>query len=725
MRTPPSNALRCLVSIALMAACSDSTSAPVPAAFTATGGNDQSGVVAATLASPLAVRATDDRGNGLGGVPVTWTVKSGGGAIVEAATTTDAQGTATARWRLGPSAGMQQASAAISGLAPVSFTAQATPAAAIRIRFAADTLRFDAGRDSVLLQLTAEDQYGNVLQPAAQFVVEDASIVEVRNGYAISRRSGRTRITATSGTVSATIGVRVDQVPVRIGIISTSDTINALGDTLTLRASLLDRNNVEIAGLPVIWATSDTLVTGSVQNGRVIGLGLGAATVRATSGLFSAEKTIVVRQVPASLTLSHTRAASIAGDTATVTAIVRDSNQVSIANALIQWASTDPGIVLTRAGGLIEATGPGKADVIATFGRLSARLTWVVVSGRQQIAGGDDHFCAIAETRRIYCWGSTNAVGQLGITPTIDRSPEQIAAVESANSFIAVMAGAQLGCGLTEGGKPICWGRNDEGQLANNTTTPRPLPDTVWGSQRFVDVRGGGATPCGLMSSGEAWCWGRFLTNPLAAFSQQPLQQHVDVAGYHASLAHTCVVTTSSIAVCYGRNQAGQLGRGFSSDTESLFVPVTGHSFRQVVNGPTYSCGITIIDEVYCWGVLQELFGTKLIDRAIPLKIDDGFLTIAAGYSAVCGIKRDSYLYCFGDNTALTLGRTGASSLVPTRVDGNFVPYQLALSGQGTACMITTDARVLCWGARRGGVPNTGTLTAVPEPITGGVRFGR
>jgi len=69
---------------------------------------------------------------------------------------------------------------------------------------------------------------------------------------------------------------------------------------------------------------------------------------------------------------------------------------------------------------------------------------------------------------------------------------------------------------------------------------------------------------------------------------------------------HTCGVTTSGAAYCWGFGQSGELGAG-PTITQSL-TPVQvsgGLSFVAVSAGGFHTCGITsapTLDTAYCWG---------------------------------------------------------------------------------------------------------------------------
>jgi hypothetical protein len=92
-------------------------------------GDGQSAPAGFQLPDTLLVRLVDDNGNGVGGKPVTWVIATGGGSVNPANATTNANGYATTRWTLGPSAGSNLLNAVFSGattVPSVPFTAIAT-----------------------------------------------------------------------------------------------------------------------------------------------------------------------------------------------------------------------------------------------------------------------------------------------------------------------------------------------------------------------------------------------------------------------------------------------------------------------------------------------------------------------------------------------------------------------------------------------------------------------
>lgn len=78
----------------LLAACGDSTGSSAPAAVAVVSGNGQPATVGMPIGQPLAVRVTNAAGNALQGVPVSWAVTSGGGALFAGSAETGAGGLA-------------------------------------------------------------------------------------------------------------------------------------------------------------------------------------------------------------------------------------------------------------------------------------------------------------------------------------------------------------------------------------------------------------------------------------------------------------------------------------------------------------------------------------------------------------------------------------------------------------------------------------------------------
>ncbi len=120
-------------------------------------GNNQSAPAGSALGQPLVARI-EPRASG---IPVEWRVLSGGGSLSEAATLTDANGEARARWTLGPQSGTQTVGVRLAGGLEQVFTAQAGALPGARLEIVSgNAQRVPPGVDSAPLVVRVLDAAG-------------------------------------------------------------------------------------------------------------------------------------------------------------------------------------------------------------------------------------------------------------------------------------------------------------------------------------------------------------------------------------------------------------------------------------------------------------------------------------------------------------------------------------------------------------------------------------
>jgi len=143
------------------------------------------------------------------------------------------------------------------------------------------------------------------------------------------------------------------------------------------------------------------------------------------------------------------------------------------------------------------------------------------------LAAGDKHACAVAIGGAAYCWG-LNAHGQLGTgvanpNNTMRDSVAQAVVLPAGVTLSRMYAGKYHTCGLTAAGLAYCWGRNDYGQLGDETRTAfnvgTATPVAVHGGLAFRSLTLGELFTCGVVASqaspvgpssspGTVYCWG-------------------------------------------------------------------------------------------------------------------------------------------------------------------------------------------------------------------------
>lgn len=263
--------------------------------------------------------------------------------------------------------------------------------------------------------------------------------------------------------------------------------------------------------------------------------------------------------------------------------------------------------------------------------------------GVRDVAVAGEASCAVTVAGEAYCWG-LNHMGQLGTggvggtfwTPTLvagDRSWEQIS------------LGPSHGCGLDADGAVWCWGAGDAGRLGHGSVSSSPAPvrvedDRVTGNElRWTDVDVGGAHSCGVTRTGMAFCWGLggrgrlgdgtgvsfpFPVRARIPDVAEPAQP--EITAISAGAAHSCLLTVEGEIYCFGENDHGQLGDGSMEERLRPAKVVGDRVWVQVSVGARHTCAIDAERELYCWGngSLGRLGIGTLSDRPTPQRVSAG-----------------------------------------------------------------------------------------------------
>ena len=121
-------ALACIAPASLLLAACHGDDPQVPTTLASFTTVAVSGFVGTALTTPPTVTLKDQKGHGIGGVWVHWSVPLNGGHVTNDSSRTDASGVASSGgWTLGPTAGAQTLTATATGLQPTVITAQAAP----------------------------------------------------------------------------------------------------------------------------------------------------------------------------------------------------------------------------------------------------------------------------------------------------------------------------------------------------------------------------------------------------------------------------------------------------------------------------------------------------------------------------------------------------------------------------------------------------------------------
>jgi len=361
------------------------------------------------------------------------------------------------------------------------------------------------------------------------------------------------------------------------------------------------------------------------------------------------------------------------------------------------WGSND-------AGQLGDKTNDGSNAPVDVYG---------LSSGVKAIAVGGHHACALTNSGAVKCWGG-NSNGQLGDgTNKQSNTPVDVAGLSS--GITAISAGVSHTCALTDNGAVKCWGHN-YGQLGDGTFINRNTPVDVFGLSSGVKaIATGFFHTCAITQTGAVRCWGNNKHGQLGdgTNNQGNINTPIDVAGLRqgakaiaAGDYHTCAITQSGAVKCWGFNPSGQLGDGTNNQSNTP-VDVAGLSYgaKAIATGELHTCAVTQSDAAVCWGnnLNGQLGDGTNTYRNTPVRVfglSSGVTDITAGKEHSCAMTNSGAIKCWGNNGAGQLGDgRGSYRNAPVDVSGLSSGVTVIAAGSDRTCAITDDGTVKSWGS--------------------------
>jgi alpha-tubulin suppressor-like RCC1 family protein len=325
------------------------------------------------------------------------------------------------------------------------------------------------------------------------------------------------------------------------------------------------------------------------------------------------------------------------------------------------------------------------------IGTVSTSPEWVATPSQvltthvfRQAMGGADFTCGVATNVTVYCTGG-NADGELGIGGFSGTSTLQRVALPTGERAIEVATGDRHGCALADSGLVHCWGDNSTGALGQGSVADPSIPHTVPGLASVAHIAAGAGYSCALITDGTVRCWGSNSDGQLGrgttgGSSPTPMMVSglTSVREIAARGSHVCALTNTNEVYCWGANAHGECGAGsFTalSMPARATLPSVATTARQIAAGAAFSCVRTDTD-VYCFG--DDANGQLGIGAtsgmtntaATPVSAPSGlrYLEIACGDVHACARRSDGVVVCWGQNDTAQVGGMGAIGMQPTPV---------------------------------------------------------
>lgn len=279
------------------------------------------------------------------------------------------------------------------------------------------------------------------------------------------------------------------------------------------------------------------------------------------------------------------------------------------------------------------------------------------------------------------------------------RSPREV---------VEVSAGRFHACVRRAGGKVLCWGQNDLGQLGRGYTSPfesRPAP--VVGLDDAVELVSGIATNCARRRSGEIACWGQGKHHVFGNESERDSSAIVDVPSVPgvAALAlstdsHVLALTREGDLWGWGNNRDKALLDDPRDDVRSpIQLQVTA---LVAVAASNANCAILRSGRVACWGSNDtgDIADFKAFQTAeVPVEVAaiERATAITAGWS-MAAIDTSGAGFSWGCWPATcSVGATVAANAV--KGSAGLVAMK---SGPLHSCALRGDGHVRCFGLSSG-----------------------
>jgi len=323
------------------------------------------------------------------------------------------------------------------------------------------------------------------------------------------------------------------------------------------------------------------------------------------------------------------------------------------------------------------------------------------------VLGSYEHSSALTSDGRLFIWGRNDS-GQLGDNSIEDKtSPIDITTLfnlSKDDKIIQVSLGYFHSSALTSNGRIFMWGYNSEGELGDDTTIDKIVPTEITGQFNLLE--------------------------------EDKIIQ-VYIGGFHSS-----ALTSNGRIFMWGYNENGQLG---DNTTTNKLVPteVTNYfnlaiddKIVQVILGGSHTSALTLNGRIFMWGYNEfgQLGNNSTTNRLIPTEItnrfnlasEDRIIQISMGRHHSSALTLNGRTFTWGLNIVGQLGDiTQINKLIPVEITNRFNLtledriIQISMGGYHSSA-VTFSGKIYVWGYNEYGQlgDNTTTNKLIPFEIT-------
>jgi len=340
------------------------------------------------------------------------------------------------------------------------------------------------------------------------------------------------------------------------------------------------------------------------------------------------------------------------------------------------------------------------------------------------VAAGSQHSLALKADGTLWSWGFNNS-GELGDnTASAHSSPAQVKDTPGTGfltSVAAVAAGSAHSAAVKTDNTAWAWGANGNGQLGDNSTSPRLTPQQVKGPggagflTNVVTAAAGQNHTLAVKGDGSVWAWGYNANGQLGDGGTSQSLTAVQVkgvggTGFLASIVAVAAGNAVSYALksdgtvyAWGVNNLGQVGDGTGSQrtTPVVVLGLTGvtaissrgdHVVVRRTDGTIWTWGYN------GYGQLGNGATSSGSSRPIQANVVSSMTGAAGGVLHSLGVRSDGTVWSWGSNGFAQLGDgTKNDSSTPIQVSG-LTGMSRPAGGAYHSLALATDGSVWAWG---------------------------
>ena len=348
-----------------------------------------------------------------------------------------------------------------------------------------------------------------------------------------------------------------------------------------------------------------------------------------------------------------------------------------------------------------DGTTTGRSSPVQVLG---GGTNWTILSN------GRYHTAGIKSDGTLWTWGYDDSYGQLGLNTINTGRSTPVQTIAAGTNWKQVDCGNRHTVAIKTDGTLWSWGRNDQGQLGDSTTTNKSSPVQITGTT-WKQAAAGQDSSAAIKTDGTLWCWGRndgtqtHLGDNTTVTKSSPVQTAAAGTNWRQvsiGRRNTAAIKTDGTLWVWGDNQYGQLGRNFADGFNGASTPVQtivgGTNWKNVQVGIASLSAIKTDGTLWTWGqnTLGQLGDGTSSHQYSPIQLaGTNWKQVDRGlYYSVAAIKTDGTLWTWGYNSSF--GQLGDNTLTdrssPVQIYGAGTNWKLVSSGDYFMVAIRDDS---------------------------------